>query len=42
MFSRFLKGIGNVVVHYLQNESSYMIVMIITYVGFMNDHKGEM
>jgi hypothetical protein len=42
MFSRFFKGIGNVVVQYLQNESSYMIAKIITYVGLRKDHKGEM
>jgi hypothetical protein len=42
MFSRFIKGIGNVVVHYLQNESSYMIAKVITYVGLRNDLKGEM
>jgi hypothetical protein len=42
MFSRFFKGIGNVVVQYLQNESPYMIEMDITYVGLRNDSKGQM
>jgi hypothetical protein len=41
MFSRFFKGIGNVVQD-LQNESPYMIAMVITYVGFKNDYKGQM
>jgi hypothetical protein len=30
-FSRFFKRIGNVFVQYLQNESPYIIAMIITY-----------
>jgi hypothetical protein len=42
IFSPFCKRIGNVFNQYLQNESPYMIAMVITYVGFRNDYKGQM
>jgi hypothetical protein len=41
IFSRFLKRIGKVFVQYLQNERPYMIAMVITYVGLMNDYNGQ-
>jgi hypothetical protein len=38
--SRFFKRIGNVFDQYLQNESPYMIAMVITDVGLRYDYKG--
>jgi hypothetical protein len=41
-FSHFFKRIGNIFVQYLQNESPYMIAMVIIYVGLSTDYKGQM
>jgi hypothetical protein len=41
IFSRFFKRIGNVFVQYLQNESPYMIAMVITYVGVRNEYNSK-
>jgi hypothetical protein len=42
IFSRLFMRIGYVLVQLLQNEGSYMIAMVITYVGLRNDYKGQM
>jgi hypothetical protein len=40
--NEFFMKVSKVLVQLLQNESSYMIAMVITYVGFRNDYKGQM
>jgi hypothetical protein len=42
IFSRILMRDGNVYVRLLQNESPYMIAMVITYIGLENEYKGQM
>jgi hypothetical protein len=42
IFSRFFMRIGKVFVQLLQNESHYIIAMVIIYVGLRNDFKGQM
>jgi hypothetical protein len=39
IFSRYFMRVGKVFVQLLQNESTYMIAMFITYVGLWNDYK---
>jgi hypothetical protein len=42
IFSRFFMTVDHILVLLLQNESSYMIAMVITYVGLRNDYKVQM
>jgi hypothetical protein len=41
IFGHFFMTVGYVV-QLLQNESPYMIAMVITYVGLRNNYKGKM
>jgi hypothetical protein len=42
MFNRFFMRVGNVTVQVFQKESTYVIAMVITYVGLTNNYKGQM
>jgi hypothetical protein len=41
-FIRYFTGVCNVSVELLQNESSYMIAMVVSYIGLWNDNTEQL
>jgi hypothetical protein len=42
IFSRFFMRVGKVPVQLFLNKSPYMIAIVISYVGIINDYIGQM